>query len=216
MDASGKDGCTALVWAARNSLEATVQLLVERGANTEAEDKDGRTSLSHASENGDEHTVRILLAFNASIHAQDKMGKTALLWVLEKNGQHYAPFSHQATQLLHYQMQLMLLEQQNKKRLLMARAEQDQASQRIVGRQGQGQRRWTPVSDNRVEVIQLLLASGVQVDAAGDDGITALELAAERGWDNIVQLFRKQGAEIDGTQPESHLGLSITSCHRHI
>ncbi len=45
IEASNKDGLTALHWASSNGHDATVKLLLDRGAQIEASNKDGLTAL---------------------------------------------------------------------------------------------------------------------------------------------------------------------------
>jgi ankyrin repeat protein len=75
---------SSLLRAAENGHEAVVKLLLERGAELEAEDNKGRMSLSWAAENGHESVVKLLLEKDAVL--QDKTGysRTPLLWAVEK------------------------------------------------------------------------------------------------------------------------------------
>jgi len=62
----------------RGRHEATVRLLLERGANADVRDKDGGTALHWVAEDGHEATARLLLERGADIDARDKAGWTAL------------------------------------------------------------------------------------------------------------------------------------------
>ena len=130
--------------------------------------------------------AQLLLAANANVAVKDNKGRTPLLWAVE-----FCPYPRigppnpKQVALSDYQMQLMLLEQQRKKRLMMT----SQYSKIKL--------------DFLVEVILLLLAYGADPNARGCDGKTALMLAAERGWDVIVQLLLEGGASMDA---EDHVG----------
>ena len=53
-------GSTALIVAAREGHKEVVQLLIEAGANREAQDRHGRTALYHARERNKHEVVRLL------------------------------------------------------------------------------------------------------------------------------------------------------------
>ena len=73
VDIRDKDGCTALMFAARyskiGSTENTVQMLIEAGANLDLQDKDGWTALMFASRysstDSSEKTVKMLIEAGA-------------------------------------------------------------------------------------------------------------------------------------------------------
>ena len=67
-----------ILTAAREGQTETVRLLLDRGANIEAENNIGWTVLIHAALNGNTETVRLLLDKGADIEAKDNYGKTAL------------------------------------------------------------------------------------------------------------------------------------------
>ena len=49
--------------------------------------------------------------------------------------------------------------------------------------------------DRALEGVRLLLEHGADVTAKGDDGMTALQEAAENGHDEVVELLREYGAK---------------------
>ncbi|OBT74165.1 hypothetical protein VF21_06236 [Pseudogymnoascus sp. 05NY08] len=79
---SGIQGRAALHEAARNGHEATVELLLERGANTEA--KDLTMALLWAAESGLEAIVQLLVEHGADMEATSLYGYTPLLFAGSK------------------------------------------------------------------------------------------------------------------------------------
>src|SRR4051812_24915522 len=73
---------TPLSWAAENGHEATVKLLLEKGADIESKERFGKTPLPLAANRGHEAVVKLLLEKGAEINLKDK---TPLLWAT-RNG----------------------------------------------------------------------------------------------------------------------------------
>jgi hypothetical protein len=69
---------TPLIISAGKGHEATVQLLLERDADTEDTDDSGQTALHHAVKNGHEAIIHLLLKQGAKKSAKDNKGRTAL------------------------------------------------------------------------------------------------------------------------------------------
>ncbi|KAK5801221.1 hypothetical protein VI817_003433 [Penicillium citrinum] len=79
---------TPLLCAAANGHESAVRLLLERGADIEAQDRIFRTPLILAAMGGHGPTVKLLLAKGSVVDAKDKKDQTALLYAVELN--HYS------------------------------------------------------------------------------------------------------------------------------
>ena len=192
LDSKDQFGQTPLLWAAKGGHEAIVKLLLETGkVDIDWKDEDGRTPLSWAAEKGHEAIVKLLLETGkVAVDSKDKDGRTPLLWVKEEMRRF--PGQSQGNHALQdYQMQLMLLEQQNKKRLLMARQELDNMAELD--------------SISYEAVVKLLLDTGkVDVDCKDRDGRTPLSWAvdgmplsrvAENGHEAVAKLLLEKGAK---------------------
>jgi len=194
IEVKDNDGKTALLHAAETGTETVTQLLLDQGAAIEVQERDGRTSLSYAAEHGNKHIVQLLLAQNANVAAEDNIGKTPFLWIMaiREDYGHTRPYISPlaATKELNgnlalsdYQTRLMLLEQQNKKRMMLAESENTA--------------RFEGTLDDRVNIIQLMLAKDAKLNAKKSDGKTALICAVQQGWDPVVQLLLDEGADIE-------------------
>ncbi|KAK2611965.1 hypothetical protein QQS21_002071 [Conoideocrella luteorostrata] len=167
-DATGR---TPLSWAAGNGHEATVRLLLEKGASMSIKDKiNGQTPLSLAAKNGHEAIVRLLHEKGASIDVKDKHdGQTPLLWAAE-NG-------HEATV-----------------RLLLEKGASINVKDKSYRRTPLS---WAAKNGHEA-IVRLLLEKGASIDVKDKhDGQTPLLWAAENGHDAIVRLLLEKGASIN-------------------
>ncbi len=108
MDARDINGNTALMIAARNGDPLMLELLLERGANPDAQNRYGTTALMYASQESYPRLVLRLLEADAWVNAVDERNRNALalatsrgngaaVWLLlragsdlEKGGVHWA------------------------------------------------------------------------------------------------------------------------------
>ncbi|KAL8310334.1 hypothetical protein RB597_010258 [Gaeumannomyces tritici] len=183
VDSKDQNGRTPLLNAAHGGHEAVVKQLLATGkVDVDSKDKYGRTPLSWAAQHGHEAVVKQLLATGkVDADSKDENGRTPLLYAADGSIMQRFAASPQrlvAPQLpsnhviRDYQMQLMLLEQQNTKGgLLMARREQYD----IYGHEA---------------VVKLLLATGkVDANSKDEDGRTPLSWAAQNGHTAVAKLF---------------------------
>ncbi|KAJ8113745.1 hypothetical protein OPT61_g4195 [Boeremia exigua] len=132
IDARSNDGWSPLMLAARAGHTAIAEMLLRSGkAKIDARDNRGSTPLIFSAQNGQRDTVELLLRhMRHEINAKDNSGRSALSWAASGGQSVFRDILPQTpiskpTALEDYQMQLMLLEQQNKKRLMLARAEKN-------------------------------------------------------------------------------------------
>jgi ankyrin repeat protein len=181
---------TALRWAAREGHEAAVQLLLEKGADINAQNK-GWTVLHVAASEGHEAVVQLLLEKGADINAQNQ-GWTALHVAASKG--------HEAV------VQLLLekgadINAQNKgwTALYWAAFKGHEAVVQLLLEKGadvevKDHKRKTALrvaaSKGHEAVVQLLLEKGADIEAKDYRGRTALRLAASEGHKAVVQLLK--------------------------
>jgi hypothetical protein len=125
----------ALYAASGRGHEQVVKMLLDKDAKVNAQGGDYGNALQAASQGGYKQVVKMLLDKGAEVNAQGGLYGNALqaalrrgheqvvTMLLDKGAKNTAPETALRSHTLQdYQMQLMLLEQQNKKRLLMSRA----------------------------------------------------------------------------------------------
>lgn len=78
VDVRDKDGFTPLIFAALHNLEKTVRLLLDKGADVNAQNDQGWTALMCAINRI--NLVKILIDRGANVNAADKDGQTVLIW----------------------------------------------------------------------------------------------------------------------------------------
>ena len=76
-----------MIGAAYYGYDKTIPLLLEAGAQIDAQNNGGMTPLIYASYFGKEAAVRELLKGNPNLDLKSSSGKTALDWAREKNHQ---------------------------------------------------------------------------------------------------------------------------------
>ena len=170
---------TALLWCA-NDL-AKVQLLVEQGANVNAQSKQRRTPLIiAAAQDGNSQTVKLLLEKGADIAATDRAQNTALIVAADANDTESV-------------------------RLLIAKGAD------INAKNGFGDTAlMNAATHGNVETIKLLLAKGADVNVVDSNegirvkngpialgGFTALHFAAPTGGSAAVKLLLGAGAKVN-------------------
>jgi ankyrin repeat protein len=175
VNAKDKSERTLLSRVAGNGHSAVVKLLLDTGkVDVNAEDSNGQTPLLRAAENGHDAVVKLLLdTGNVDVDTRYNSG-----WILLSRAKEEMCLPESQGSRNHaledYQMQLMLLEEQHKKRLLVARQAQDEAVHEAI--------------------VKLLLQIGkVDVNSRDKSGRTPLSWAAEKGDETLVKLLLESG-----------------------
>ena len=193
---------TALHWAAKNGYHRIVALLISKGADIHSTDKHLYTALHWAAKNGYHRIVALLISKGADIHSTDKDGYTAL---------------HSAAEQDHHEVVALLISKgarletrtkgysetplhsscfagngtgKSTKLLLHAGADKEAIS-------GAPSRRALHIAarNGNLEVLNELLAFGVEIDAAADDDLCALHYARHWGHWRILEALLAKGAD---------------------
>ena len=158
----------ALSKAAINGDTEMVKLLIATGADVNAGDGNGETALIKAAENGHIEIVKLLISAGADLNSKDGYGDTVLL--------HSTRSYYNITQRENYrELSKLFIE-----------------SGADVNAKNCG---WTALIGatyyGEIEIVKLLLAAGVDVNAKGNDGKTALMLAKNYNYPEIVKLLEQ-------------------------
>ncbi len=161
-------GPNALMFAAGNGFRQSMKVLLDTGIDYDAQDAKGNTALMHACMKGTESCVRLLLAAGANKYIQDARGLAALHKAVRWN-----------------QVEVV--------KILLASCAQDdeQFATRDYCRDALFD---AAISDNP-EIIQVLLASGIDIHAMNASGWTALKCAASKGKVAAVETLLRFGAD---------------------
>jgi len=184
-------GKTALMLAASGGHTDTVKLLLDRGADVATKDKYGTSALIVAATGGHTDTVKTLLSFGADPFIKDSSGGSALTnatffgqtetvaMILENTKEIPKPHSDEllllAAGLGHIDIATLLL------------AKGANANAR-------GIKQRTPLmaasAFNKIKMVALLLEHQADITANDADGVTALEVATNKGNSEIVALLQ--------------------------
>ena len=167
---------TLLMVAAVQSKLAAAQLLVESGANINAQTSDGVTALMHVAQWGNAEMLRFLLANGADLKLKDTQGKTAQVYATR----------NKSTEIFQILLAHGSSFSQTDKNLALIDAT-----------------RWysTPERkqpDSQLNIIRFLLKAGADVNAKDNAGNTPLLYAAQTGrGGEPLRLFVENGADVN-------------------
>ncbi|KAI9760710.1 MAG: hypothetical protein M1840_002218 [Geoglossum simile] len=164
----GKDflGDTPLMLAARSGDREVVRLLIEKGADIEAEASDGGTVLYETAKRGAVEMVALLLEKSANANAKTNYGRTPLLDA--------AAAGHAVVA-----------------RLLLGNGA-DASVKEFEG----GTSLHLAVKGRHIAMTRLLLEKGADVTAEDNEGHTPLHLALQNGHEVLANLLLGKGADI--------------------
>jgi ankyrin repeat protein len=188
VNAKGELGDTPLHWAVIFNRKDLVELLVEKGADVTARDSRGRTPLHTAAEHDSKIAAEILLDKRADVNGRDDAGLTPL---------HVA--------ILHGRQALsnLQLASYNPKADGQPNAE---SSEDITAAREEVQKR-------NLEVVNLLLSRGADVNVSTPRGATPLHLATWDGMKPVAQALIDHGADLAARDQRGKTPLGVASEH---
>jgi ankyrin repeat protein len=172
INARAVDGGTALFAAAEHEKPSTVRLLLAKGADPNLTGRSGLTPLIAAAFAGNDRIVEELMAHGADPNVRDTTGKTAMTYAAARG------FDDIVRRLLGAGVDARARYGGDLTALMWAAGHDEGVGATASGR-----------------VIDLLLAHGAAVDDADDRGRTALMIAAELGYADVVAVLLRRGAD---------------------
>lgn len=166
-DTRADDGTRPLCWAVRMNRGDIVKLLLEKGADVNAEEGDDGTALDVAALSGHADLVRLLLSHGAAVNHMDHGGHTALMM---------SAMGAMVTEIPHFVLQAIWNDDENEK---------TEALTASLGHE------YVAVMN------LLLEAGAEADLQADDCGLTALMIAAVGGKVELVQTLLKHGVNVN-------------------
>ncbi|KAK6627845.1 hypothetical protein RUM44_010324 [Polyplax serrata] len=218
-DRGVKGDCTPLMEAASAGHPDIVKLLINHGAEVNAQSCSGNTPLMYACSGGHEAVVRVLLENEANVEDHNENGHTPLMEaasaghvgvakILLDHGAgintHSNEFKESALTLACYKGHLDMV-----RFLLEAGADQEHKTDEMHTALMEAS------MDGHVEVARLLLDSGAQVNMPTDSFESPLTLAACGGHTELAMLLIERGANIEEVNDEGYTPLMEAAREGH-
>ncbi|KAK5202772.1 hypothetical protein LTR41_011483 [Exophiala xenobiotica] len=188
LDGMDQEGRTALVWASGNANAEIVRMLVDAGADVNAQGDQCGSALQTASLQGKEKLVQILIDRRADINADGGTYGNAL----------------QAAAIRGREKEVQIL--------LGSGADVNKQG----GRYGTALQAASLLGFQKV--VQMLMDEGANANAQGGEYGNALQAASMRGYEKVVQMLLKAGAVVhtqggeDGMRGKRHQPLVLFGC----
>lgn len=167
------NGCTPLMWAAKNGYPDVIELFLELGADYETRTQGGLTAVFWASINGPYRSLEKLIQDGAPVRASDKLGRTPL---------HYAAAYGNIKTL---------------RALLLAGADVDAKD---IGRHTALQR---ASSQGELAIVSVLIKHNADTGVKDKEGRTLLHLAARGNDLNVFDFWLKNSNDLETADDQS-------------
>lgn len=191
----------------QEALLQVVKLLLDSGAEVNAQDKGGCTALAYAASNGLTKAVELLLDRGAEINMKDNDGRTALMMASSRG------FTEVVRLLLQKGAAVNAQGKNGTTALMRALACRD--LERLPGLSGA----WLKKSKEEIEadkqyqmqVVKLLLEKGAEVNVKKKDGTTVLIAASHCGFTELVKHLLEKGVEVNAKNNDGDTALMMAA-----
>lgn len=183
VDVINDDGWSALMIATKNGFKDNVRLLCDRGASVNQRSAmRGYSTLMHAAMNNSGEMIELLLTYNASIDMQSHEGLSAVMYAISKR--HCAAVKL----LLSKGADINQVSATSGKSLLVHAA--------VLG---------------AMEIVELLLQQGFDIDVKDHNGWTALMHAVSTNQSGIVECLINHKGTVNHTSPDGTSAFNLTT-----
>lgn len=203
--AGGANLDSALLKAVDRGDRASVERLLDEGANIEGVHGNKETPLLMAADRGRAAIVKLLVERGANIHAQVS-GETALAMVARRADSELTRILLERTPTLTEKNQALLAATRSEPAVINLDAPEG------TDKFAQADEMNYESSAPYAEVVNLLLDAGANIEARDYDGNTPLMSAASYGEAMVVKVLLARGADINATDPEGGTALMGAAC----
>ena len=207
------EGFTALHMASQEGFDAIAMMLLRKGAAVDATDDDGVTPLMLAASGGHLAAVTTLIAEGADVTLAAKNGRTALFCAGCVAGEEACTKA-----LLDASADAFACPVEGKTMADVASKKSEACAKMLreaVGASGSTSRLLEAAEKGRTRCVEAMLAGGADVNAADDDGWTALHFAAADGTPELVQLLLGKGLRADAEDKEGTTPVDLAEEEEH-
>jgi ankyrin repeat protein len=202
-----------ILLAIRNNNLGMAKLLIENGADVNKENKSKETPITEAATLNKFHMVKLLIDAKADVNKQDKSALTLaarkgyfeIAKLLIENG---ADINKRNECGITPIMEAARHGHINIVDLLLTRGAYTKVGIQHTALE-------CAAIGNHLEIIKLLILSGVGVDEEHKDGVTIAMKAASEGNLELMQLLLELGADISKVNKLGHTALSLAAKHNH-
>lgn len=214
------EGRTPLILASQEGHWGTVRLLLDRRSPIDHRAYDGHSALSAALLEGHAEVAELLMRRGADTDVRDAEGRPLLYLLvledrlematllIEKGGVPLESRDSEGRTAIHVACWQGCVEMID----LLLKHGANPNAQDIEGRPPMHSVAWTGHADVGR---RLLIANGVNIDLACQQGATALSIAAQEGHENIVAMLLEKGANLDHVDKYGRSPIKVAGKHGH-
>lgn len=194
LDKQDSLGLTALIVSVMNGLEEVATLLVKNSCKLNLTNAMGNTALMIATKMGEESVVDMLASYGADVNVANKQGWTALLIAAEKG------YIRILATLLSRGASLHVQSSDNDTALLLACSNGHTDLVTLLISKGCDCEYYVPLiraaENDYLEIVKILVMRGVNINAENKEGMTAFNVACEKGFFQLAAFLAKKGADM--------------------
>ncbi|KAJ5623222.1 hypothetical protein N7490_011827 [Penicillium lividum] len=213
IDMKDGEGETALSRASKNGHELVARLLIEKGANINADDGIGRTPLHLASEKGHELVARLLMEKGANLNTIDKYRQTPL-YQASANGHELV-----ARLLIEKGANLNTIDKYGQTPLYQASANGHELVAKLLIKKGADVNAknalHSALARHHELVARLLIDKGANLNTIDKYGQTPLHLASANDHGLVTRLLIEEGADVNASDGFGRTPLRLASAAGH-